>query len=447
VPDEAKTKGSGRFVLRRTGVRLLGFIGFWMFVWLLQWWLAPTWLVGSKAGTQTLLQALPGSVVALLALIFASLYVLGQQAANVYGSRAVAVLIIDPRVFQLVARALILAIVPLLLGGQVPDEGSPAHAVTAATSTVVLAVSMLVLSAANGLLALLGIYMAPRMFVLRTVEDVEPLMRAGELGLVVFRVSALGEMLRAALRRGEGVAVGASLEGMRRIQDAYNAVARTEPDIRRYGYDADSPERTEGWLGYELSGSLARAGDEALRTMAVEQDIEAIASTLEAATLRAIQEKQTAEPLALIEALIRLGVSSHQVGQQAVNLWPQSVPSLARVEAEAEAQDVDEVAAAALAGWALVCSYVATHFEIPHPSFELSLPEFGPSPPWYAARDIIESDGFQQIWSNKLERGIAVPLEVLRVTARRLGVDLDDWPKLPDEETDGEENAFAVTGR
>jgi hypothetical protein len=124
------TNGSSRLFFKNLGLPLARYAAFWSAVWLIQWWLAPTWLVGSRSGLSTLLQALPGAIVALLALIFASFYVLGQQSANVYGSRAVAVLIVDPAVFYLLARALLLAIASLLLGGQVPDIGDPSTAVT-----------------------------------------------------------------------------------------------------------------------------------------------------------------------------------------------------------------------------------------------------------------------------------------------------------------------------
>lgn len=425
--------GINRYLLTRVGVPVLFFVLFWSVVWLLQWWLAPTWLVGSAAGLQTLLQALPGATFALLALIFASLYLLGQQAANVYGFRAVAVLISDPRVFVVLARAIVLALVPLFLGGQVPDEGAPCHAVTAATATVVLAVGSLVLSAANTLLAFLGRYTAPRSFVLRAVEDVEPLLRAGALGLVVFRVSALGEMLRSALRRGEGVAVAASLEGLSRIQQAYVAVASERPSIRFHHYDNSGDEGEEGWLGEELSVALTRAGEEALRTLAVEEDIDLIARTLEAVTATATQAGHEVEARDLIEGLARLGVSSHQVRPETINLWPHSAAALARVEALAEQADLEELAADALAAWGLVCAYPITHFGVPHPAFELSLPAFGPAPPFERARAVIERPDFGRKWNNKLELGIAAPLEVLRIAAGRLGIDLLDWPEPPEE--------------
>lgn len=92
--------GSSRLFLKNLGVPLVRYAVFWSAVWLVQWSLAPTWLVGSRSGLSTLLQALPGAIVGLLALTFASFYVLGQQSANVYGSRAVTVLIVDPQVFR-----------------------------------------------------------------------------------------------------------------------------------------------------------------------------------------------------------------------------------------------------------------------------------------------------------------------------------------------------------
>jgi hypothetical protein len=422
---------------------LIRYAAFWVAVWLVQWWLAPTWLVGSRSGLSTLLQALPGAIIGLLALIFASFYVLGQQSANVYGSRAVAVLIVDPQVFYLLARALALAIVPLLLGGQVPDMGTPSHAVTSAVATVTLAAAVLIPAAANMLMALLGAYTAPRSFMLRTTEPAERYLRAGEIGLVGFRVTALGEMVRAAVRRGEGVAVTAGLEGLERLQDAYINAAAERPDVRLQHLDGAADPR-EGWLGIEMAESLARAGDEVLRSEAVEHDLNAVADTLERVTEAAVRAHQVPEARALLEALVRVGVSSHQVRPGTVNLWPQSAPTLARLERAAEEEGLGDLAADALAAWALVVAYPVYHFAHPHPSYFPSVEQLGASPPWKAARHMIESDDFQRAWANKLEEGsplhpggTAIALESLRAAAQHRDIVLDDWPQLEVPEDGG----------
>jgi hypothetical protein len=428
--------GSSGLFLKNLGVPLARYAVFWSAVWLVQWWLAPTWLVGSRSGLSTLLQALPGAIVGLLALIFASFYVLGQQSANVYGSRAVTVLTVDPQVFNLLARALLLAIVPLLLGGQVPDTGHPSDAVTSAVATVTLAAAVLIPSAANLLMALLGAYTAPRSFMLRTTANVDQYLKAGALDLVVFRVTALGEMVRSAVRRGEGVAVTAGLEGLELLQDAYIEAAAERPEVR-FLRSENRGDPGEGWLGIEMAESLVRTGDEVLRTEAVEHDLNAVADTLERVTAAAIKAHQSVEARALIEALARLGTSSHQVRPQAINLWPQSAPTLGRVERIAEEEGQRDLAASALAAWALVVAYPVYHFEYPHPLFFPSVDELGPEPPWDTAREIIGSEEFQRAWANKLEEispvhpgGTAVALESMRLAAEHRGVALPEWPTL-----------------
>jgi hypothetical protein len=437
--------GSTRLFLKNVGAPLARYAAFWSAVWLIQWWLAPTWLVGSRSGLSTLLQALPGAIVGLLALIFASFYVLGQQSANVYGSRAVAVLIVDPQVFYLLARALLLAIVPLLLGGQVPDTGHPSGAVTSAVATITLAAAVLIPFAANVLMGLLGAYTAPRSFMWRATANVDQYLKSGAIDLVAFRVTALGEMVRSAVRRGEGVAVTAGLEGLTRLQNAYIEAAAERPDVRFQRSESGGDPR-EGWLGIELAETLARAGDEVLRTEAVEHDLNAVAETLEGVTRAAVRAGQSAEGHALIEALIRVGTSSHQVRPQTINLWPQSAPTLARVERIAEEGGQGDLAADALAAWALVVAYPVYHFGHPHPSFFASAEQLGGAPPWSAGRQIIESGEFQRVWANKLEEaspnhpgGTAVSLEAMRLAAKHRGEPLQGWPVLEIDDQDAGE--------
>jgi hypothetical protein len=429
-------QGSSWLLLKGLVVRLIRFALFWVAVWLAQWWLAPAWLVASRSGLSTLLQALPGAIIGLLALIFASFYVLGQQSANVYGSRAVVVLVADPHVLYLLARALLLSIVTLLLGGQVPDTGHPSAAVTSAVSTITVAAAVLIPLAANMLMGLLGAYTAPRSFMFRTIADVNQHLKAGALNLVVFRVTALGEMVRSAVRRGEGVAVVAGLEGLERLQDAYIKAAAERPDVR-FQQAESGVESREGWLGIEVAETLTRAGEEVLRTEGVAHDVTAIAGTLERVTTAAVRAHQSVEAHALIEALARVGTSTHQVRPLTVNLWPQSAGALARVERVAEEEGEGDLAADALAAWALVVAYPAYHLEHPHPSFRHSVDELGDAPAWNEARRIIESRDFQRAWANTLEEnsprhpgGTAIARESLRIAAKRRGVALHHWPIL-----------------
>jgi hypothetical protein len=175
-----------------------------------------------------------------------------------------------------------------------------------------------------------------------------------------------------------------------------------------------------------------------LRTDAVEHDLNAVADTLERVTVAAVKAHQVVEARALIQALVRVGVSSHQVRPQTVNLWPQSAPTLGRVERVAEEERQVDVAADALAAWALVVAYPVYHFGHPHPSYFSSVEQLGDAPPWNAARQVIESDDFQRSWANKLEEispmhpgGTAIALESMRLAAQQRGVSLRDWPESP----------------
>src|SRR6266536_1159667 len=98
---------------------IVRYIAILVIVWIVQWRLAPTWLVGSRAGLQTLLQVIPAAVIALFALAFAALFVIVQQVASVFSSKAPLILLLDQRLQYLIAKAIMLAGAALLLGGQV----------------------------------------------------------------------------------------------------------------------------------------------------------------------------------------------------------------------------------------------------------------------------------------------------------------------------------------
>jgi hypothetical protein len=300
--------------------------------------------------------------------------------------------------------------------------------ITAGAATVALAIASLIPLMAVALHGLLGAYTAPRSFALRTVEGIKDSLERGETALPVMKTRVLGEMIRAGIRRGDAPAVTAALEGLELVQADYIDVARRRESVRRHR--ADEGAVVEGWLGAELRETLGRAGEEAMRSASVEQDTDAIASTLERVTRLAVEARHERESLALIEALTRLGVSSHQVRPETVNLWPQSADALARVEAAAESAGLQSVAAAALAAWAFVVAYPRYHFGQEHPAYESSRMRFGPNPPWEAARGLINSDEFQNAWRNKLYGHTPIVLAYLRGNAEERGAQLDAWPEL-----------------
>jgi len=379
----------------------------------MQWAFAPTWIVGSRAGLSTLLQALPAAIFGLFALVIGSLFVLGQQAVNLYGSRAVVVLLEDAQTINLPLRAIALGVAALLLGGQVPDVGKPAHSVTAGAATIAVATAALLLSALGALFALLGQYTAPRNFMLRTTESVPSHLQSGALDTVVYKIPMLGEMARAGLRRGESVAVSAALEGLTTIQLAYIEASKSDPLLTQQPSEDGKAER-DGWLGTDLSATLVRAGEEGLRVGAAEHDLETIAWTTEDAAANAIRAGQTTEAAELIDGVIRLGVTSHQIRPETINLWPQAAPSLARLEHVAVDAGQPDLPGQAFAGWALTVAYVLVHFGARHPGLDLSIRELSERPPIRAAENLIRSTDWQTKWANKLEAGIDPCLEALK---------------------------------
>jgi hypothetical protein len=398
---ETATRTSRVLLARMLGPAVV-YVVFWASVWLVQMAWEPTWLVGSRTGLQTLLQALPATVVALFALIIASVFVLAQQAVGSYGSRAVLILLYDPRTSSLVFRSFTLAIAALLLAGQVPDEGTPPEALTAGVATVTLATAFLLFRAGVVLAGLLGIYTAPRNFAREVVSNVEADLQAGVPGLVVYKVPALGEMIRAGLRRGESIVVSVALEALVDVQEAYlRAVAAGQP--RQFASDG---QVRETWLAEDLALTLSRAGEESLRLGAAEDDVNAVAITLETVSANAIDAGLSDEAKILMEALARLGVTVHQVTPQVTNLMDKPAPALARLEARAEGIGSAELSSVAIALWATGVAYIENHFEEPHPQFARSIDEFGDAPPWQGAIDLVSSDDFYRRWETKLRYGI-----------------------------------------
>ena len=209
------------------------YVIFWALVWLVQWCIAPTWLVGSRSGLQTALQVLPAVVVAIFVLVLGSLFVLGQQSVALHGARSAIVLPFNPRVRAVVVRPLLITAVALLLAGQVPDSGDPSDAVTAAVATLVLATISVLQYSARSLQALYSEFTAPVIFAQQVLADVRAYLERGKTGNVVFRAGLLTEMLGQAVQRGDSRSISAALHAIDRLHEAYIAAAQKNPGARR----------------------------------------------------------------------------------------------------------------------------------------------------------------------------------------------------------------------
>jgi hypothetical protein len=199
----------------RTVWLITRYIAILLAIWIVQWRFASTWLVGTRAGLQTLLQVIPAAVIALFALAFAALFVIVQQVASVFSSKAPLILLLDQRLQYLIAKAIILAGAALLLGGQVRDIRPPSTLTTSAVATLTLAAAYLTFSYGRAVQVLGLEYSMPRTFVHRVVESTPSnLARSGSLDLMDILFSLLGQSLRYAIRRDDSEGVEASAEGL-----------------------------------------------------------------------------------------------------------------------------------------------------------------------------------------------------------------------------------------
>lgn len=389
----------------------------WGAAWVVLYLIAPTVLVSTSDGLQTMLQVIPAVIVSVFVLVLGSLFVIAQQATTAHGTRAPLALTFSYSVRGLVIRPLLIAIAALALSGQVPlAANDPTPAVCAAVTILALATAQILVSSATLLPALLQQYTAPMNFVGIVVEDVEAHLRNAWTGLVVFRVGLLGEMLRASIRRGDSVGAGAALLGLRRFHDAYTRASRENPAARVHVYDDGSS--VTGWLGDPLRDALVDAAQDALVHSAPEEDLDAIIETLGSLASNAIAAHQSEETHELITGVVQIGTASHQLTADTHNYVPRPAQVLAVLEALAEQEALDQLAEDALVSWAMVVTYPTTQFDREHPFTDSSVSRFGISPPFDAAIARVGSPEFSERWSSKLREGPRLVIKSLE-RARR----------------------------
>lgn len=409
-------------------------------LWLVIWLLIPRMLGTSAAGMGTLAQAIPATIVALFVFTLGALVGIAQLSINAYGQRAALMLVEDHAVAVTVIRPLILAVFSLVLAGQIPDIGIPSEAVTAGFATLaILTVGIIVQS-----VALLGgtllRYTAPITFSDLVVEDVPGHLSVGAVSLVRWKVPMFEEMAKLAIRRGDSAAVTASLQGLRRIAEAYTTAygSGEAPEVRGMPFpEADPPLTMYGWLGHDLQESLTRIGEDALRQGAPTADSDHTVDSIEDATGGFIRAGLLPEAKRLIEGLILLGCTSHQVGSGYVNQIVRPAPSLVRVMKLSQAYGARYLAAYALTGWALVISYADEHFGGPdqplgrHPNWWPGLRTMGDAPPFDAAGAILDGAEWQQKWANQMNWSVAFVAFMLAVAKESHPLAISGAPPPP----------------
>jgi len=381
---------------------VIRYVVFWALVWLVVWSVDAHLLVRSRTGLQTVLQVLPPTVVAVLVLVLGATFVIAQVVTSTWGTRAPLMITLDPQVVGVLAPPLMILVASLLLSGQVPNEGMPLNAVTAAATVLVLATVRMLVTAVVSVPTNIQQYIGPRAFTQFVVADVRRECEGGALGLVVFRTGMLAEMLRMALRRGDSVAVAATLEAMIDFQSAYLASRESRPELRVF-HTEDGTVR-EGWLALDLRRALVVAGEEALRVGSSGGDGNAICRTLGVIADRFDDADDFQDVATCMDGLTELATNYLQLGAGgATNLYTEPVFQLAWLEGSAESRKHREAAAHALAGWALGAAYARYHLgrEL-HPMQPRSIGVFGPDPPWSEALELINAPDWEQRWVNKL---------------------------------------------
>lgn len=404
-------------VIMRATLFVVRYLVFWALVWLLIWSIAPHLLVGSRTGLQTLFQVLPPTVVAILVLLLGAVFVIAQVVTTTWGTRAPVMITLDEQIVFGLARPLMILVTCLLVSGQVPDEGAPSTAVTAAATVIVLATVRMLVIAATSFPAGIQKYIGPRTFAQFVVANVGRECDGGALGLVVFRTGLLSEMLRIALRRGDSVAISSTLEAIGNFQSAYLESRKTRPELRVFRTEDGSVR--EGWLAKDLQRGLVTAGEEALRLGSSGDDGNSVCRTLGTITDRFDEAGDAPDAAACMDGLTELATNYLQIGPNATNLYTEPVFQLARLEANAEGREHTGAAAHALAGWALGAAYARYHLGRDlHPMQPRSIEVFGPHPPWEEALGLIAGDrDWQQRWVNKLsdpDNLVQVITEILR---------------------------------
>lgn len=394
----------------------------WILVFLAIWLLKPDVLVGTINGLQTLLQAIPAVVVAVYVLVLASIFVVAELILAAYGTRGALIIVNDSDVQMLVLRPLVVTVGALVFAGMVPDQPEEiCDALLAAVTTTALATVAAVVQTSAALPGVLTRYTAPVNFAKLVLADVQRDLELNFTGLVLFKVPLIGEMLRTSIRRGDTPAIRAALEGMRQMYMAYIAALGVNRDARIHTYD--DGHASEGWMADLLGQGLVHAGEEALSTASSEIDLDEIAMTLGYIALAAVDSELKDEGIGLIDNLLQLATTVHQVAATGTfNLYAKPVSQLALVEAHAEEHAAAEVAIRALAAWGLAAAYPKFHFgwQREHPLFAVSVDKtFGRNPPFDDAIRMVQSDQWIELWANKQYQGPKPVIDVLRAAKVR----------------------------
>ncbi len=169
------------------------------------------------------------------------------------------------------------------------------------------------------------------------------------------------------------------------------------------------------------------ACEEALRLQSPQDEIDRLVDYFGAATRIFITAHQEAEGRQLLDGLARLAASPYQVAPNVTNFLTRPANELASAERSAESAGEAELAAFALADWAVAIAYPQLHFgRNHHPLFAQGVRAFGKHPPWDEAIKRVRDSSWNQQWANQIEYRLDVLANVLE-----LAHDLHEGPDGP----------------
>jgi hypothetical protein len=402
-------------------------------VFIIQWLWFPTWLISSRTGIQTVVQALPAALIALFALAFATLFVAVQQVTNVFSNRAPLILASDVRVRRIVRRTVLITASSLVLGSVIPDASNkplPTY-ITASGTTLLVASALLIYSYGRFSYLLIVDYSAPRSFVDHVVSPVVDMIHKNKVqtGLVLFRVPLLGQTLRYALRRDDAETIYASLEGLQTLQKLYVEASVKQSRLRDHQLGENKVRKA--WLADELWRIYVGVAEEALRLQAPQHEIDEIVDFFADAAYTFITACQEPESRQMMTGIARLATTPYQVMPNVTNYMTKPASALAVAESFAETAGQTSLASFALANWAVAIAYPQVHFGVSyHPLFREGVNFVGERPPWESAIELTRDPSWSIQWANQLQNQVEFTTYVLEL-ARDLheGPDGDNYKR------------------
>lgn len=389
---------------------IAGFISKWGVLWAGLTLLAPSWLPGETA-VGTAAQVLPALMVSVFVFIFGSLFVVTQQATMIHSNRASLLLIYYRPVQQIVVRGLVMALATLLLSAIVPD-GDVGAGVAAFTLVLILATAFTLTGAAVLLPLLMSQTTAPGNFALFALDRVDEYLATEGTGLVVFRVGALGEMLKRGVRSGDSLQIREALRGLRGLHEIYIEISEDYPSARKHEYESGV---ADGWLGNELVPFLVSAGQDAIGLDIANEDCNAIAAELAGFGGRSAAAAHEPEFRRAADGLCQMATCTQQAQAPGLyNQYAEPIFGLATLTRAGSDGLGEGAGALALAEWALAIAYAMRHFggyliAPEHPHWGRSIELIGVDAPFTAAHRQIDTELFQRKWGNQL---LGIPPEL-----------------------------------